>query len=82
MARRLHRYERHWFVLSIEPGTECGEPGPALAHPEDLPVGACLTIPTASHDVAPSTDVDPDRHHLGSLLPRPQGCPLTPVDVA
>ncbi len=82
MARRLHRHERHELRLSLEPGVERGEPSPALADPEDLSVSPGHPVPTPGDRMSASTDVDPDRRHRAASFRRPQGYPLTPVDVS
>jgi hypothetical protein len=81
MTRRLHRHEGHGLCLAVEPGIECSEAGPALAHPEDLPVGPSIPRPAERDRMTPSADVDPDRRHRAVSFRGPQGCPLAPVDV-
>lgn len=83
MALRLHRHEHHRLRLPLEPAVEGGKANSALAHPEDLPVGPRLTIPTAGRDMVVRPPMSIPIVVIRALSFRgPQGCPLAPVDVS
>jgi hypothetical protein len=76
MARRLERDQLDRLWSGRQPRVKSAEPGTALGHPQDGPIGARLTGPTTSDGVALASDIDPDgRHRVTPFRPRGSPCP-------